>query len=341
VSALVEDSPLVGVEDMRRQIRRTLSGMPAFIEEVKGLNTTQFSALAIGYNVTDLERALLDLREPLRDLGENFVDFLKSVVCIPLYLIYREVTYQAACTEAYNGTYWTFMSLLWISLFGLLAITFRAALYPVVTAESFEWDLELLEKQDEVEGEETEKNIEQPPNTLVVTTTAGVEVDDDGDVFHSMVQHRDDVDGDVFHSVVERMAGSDDGMLQDQPTADIDVDVLQPDQPIDEVKDDLVHSGFRPSHEINVALVHSVCQQSGANVGDSDLHSSEVHHSDFIDQHGDLLHSVVELSSDVDDHVPRSVEQTSDTPEGGQSGHGACIQETVGTSQSLGDNIIQ
>lgn len=77
------------------------------------------------------------------------------------------------------------MSLLLISFFGLLALTFRSALYPVSEADSFEWDLELQEK---LEGEAnngiqptTPATDEEPGAT---TEEAGV----DQDVFQSALQ---------------------------------------------------------------------------------------------------------------------------------------------------------
>lgn len=345
VSALVVDTPLADVEGLERQINRTLTEIPVFIKEVTDLNVTRLSH-DIGYNVTDLERMLLNARGPLKNLWELFIDFLNSTACMPLFQIYAEVAHQATCTEAYSGTYWTFMSLLWISMFGLLAITFRAALYPVVTSQSFEWDLELLEKQEEVAGGETEgiesAKLEGADDYDLGRTAAGVEADDDGALFHSMAQYRDDVDGDAFHSVAEPNAKTDDGLLQDQPTAEVDCDVFQSDKPRDEVNGDLVHSGVRPSHEIDGGLFHSVVQHSDEVVGDSDLFHSEVHRSGFVDPDGDLFHSVLEFSSEkVDDVVWRSVEQTSDALKGDQPGHGYGTQKTVGTSQSLRDCAIQ
>ena len=103
-----------------------------------------------GYDVGNITNMLEDIRPAMANITDTLIAFVQRLACRPLYDVYYTVTHEAACTNSYTGTVWIFVSLLFMSCFGLLAITFRAALYPVVAN-----DLEL----DSEEEKESEKEM--------------------------------------------------------------------------------------------------------------------------------------------------------------------------------------
>lgn len=97
-----------------------------------------------GYDAATIISQLEHIRPAMGNATHSLVNFVQSLACRPLYAIYSTVTHEAACTNSYTGTVWIFVSLLFMSFFGLLAITFRAALHPIVRND---WDLELEEEE--------------------------------------------------------------------------------------------------------------------------------------------------------------------------------------------------
>ncbi|CAB9511836.1 expressed unknown protein [Seminavis robusta] len=156
---LVRGTPLADVEGLKRSINSTLFDIGSLMEEITAVDTVALSQ-QVGYNVTVVQLQLLRLRQPLLDVLRHLVDFIHSLACRPIYAVYHTVAHKAVCTESYTGLFWVFMSLIWISFFGLLALTFGSALYPVLVPEPFLWDLELKEKQEGVDEQDCNNQLD-------------------------------------------------------------------------------------------------------------------------------------------------------------------------------------
>lgn len=132
-----------GVGILESQLNRTTFDIDTAIDAMLKIGKNVLTNTT-GYDTATVINQLEEIRSVMENVLERLVGFVQSLACRPLYAIYSTVTHEAACTNSYTGTVWIFVSLLFMSFFGLLAITFRAALYPVIEDS---WDLELEEEK--------------------------------------------------------------------------------------------------------------------------------------------------------------------------------------------------
>ena len=152
---LATKPPLHDVNLLEIQLNRTIADINMTIDAMIKVGKDVLTNMT-GNDTASVLNQLEEIRPVMGDVLERLVDFVQSLACRPLYDVYSTVTHEAVCTNSYTGIVWIFVSLLFMSFFGLLAITFRAALYPVIENN---WELELEEEKEK----EPPKQLESHP----------------------------------------------------------------------------------------------------------------------------------------------------------------------------------
>lgn len=127
-----EGEPLVGDTNVLKQyLNNTLSDIDLTFQQIREAGGLKALANETGFNATIITEQLEDFRPIMDRAVAKLAAFAVSLPCRPMYKLYSLATHKAACTAAYQLSFWMFVSLLFMSFFGLVAVTFRSALYPV------------------------------------------------------------------------------------------------------------------------------------------------------------------------------------------------------------------
>lgn len=140
-------------------------------------------ARRLAQNITGVRERAGQIRERVGDLRETLKEILQELACFRFYEIYDQVIHNATCDESRKGLSWAFASLLVMCLSGMMMLTFRSVLYPVVAVDD---DDDYVYQKPQDPGAETapEQNEGYVVQTGLETNNAGNTGDADkaGDV---------------------------------------------------------------------------------------------------------------------------------------------------------------
>jgi hypothetical protein len=125
-----EEMPVNFMDDFELKLESASDKIKALNSEVDSVGVKVLTQ-DLEYNITDVEMKLKTFTENAATLVDNIEEALARLTCIRLYDIYYKVAHDATCEASYSGLLWTFSSLLVMTFFGFMMLTFRAAVYPI------------------------------------------------------------------------------------------------------------------------------------------------------------------------------------------------------------------
>lgn len=126
-----DENPWQFLEGFYGDMKNATESLEAFVEAISSTESQPLLELGCGGTlgpVLELLDQFLSHATALMDAGSKAIDLVKCKNIVPLY---TRTVYEATCVSSIRGTKWCFVSLLMISVFGMLMITFRGAYYPI------------------------------------------------------------------------------------------------------------------------------------------------------------------------------------------------------------------
>jgi len=192
--------PLTDVNDLEDRLNQTIGDIQTTVEDVATVGAEMLTNTT-GYNATIITNQLQEFEGSLTILLEIVREFLEDVACQGLHEIYSTVMHQAACTNSYTGTFWVFLSLIMMAFFGLLAITFRSAMYPVIIVDA---DLEFAKGKNDADLDNDDDNSNNEIEHFEDEPLYYTDSDDEG-FFESLCNEQ--MDSGLFPSLVRPQEG--------------------------------------------------------------------------------------------------------------------------------------
>ena len=161
-----ERSPFSFLESYERDLVLAVNSTTLFTNALNTVDQDQLQEYC-GTGFQAEMDLLVEVEGIMKVLLTDLKKGVELVSCESIHSLYSRTFHEGTCIQAVNGLAWIFSSLLIISFFGMLIITFRSALYDVVWHDEFgEGEEEEQQQQEEVQFEDESiipKSVDIPP----------------------------------------------------------------------------------------------------------------------------------------------------------------------------------